>query len=388
MSTSRRLPVTPLCSLLPGAPAGTDPGGRSVTRKVPALPDLLASLGWDAHLDNCFATYRPDCLPARVVRVDRGGAQVLAADGPHRLTWGAAVLAAAASDTPCTGDWVALRHWPDGRTTAEALLRRRTAVTRLAAGRASVRQVLAANVDTVAVVEPLVPEPDLGRLERLLVLGWESGALPVVVLTKVDLAPDAELVAADVARAAPGVEVHLVSAVRDGGAASLSAHAAAGRTLALLGPSGAGKSTLVNALAGTDVMAISRLRADGKGRHTTTHRELVLLPAGGVVVDTPGLRSVGLAGEAGGVAAAFPDVEELAAQCRFRDCRHESEPGCAVLAAVESGDLDARRLDAWHKLLREAQYMQRRSDARLRAEERARWRRVTMDNRRHQRVRP
>lgn len=382
------------------------------------MPDLLASLGWDADLDNCFVAHRPDCVPARVVRVDRGGAQVLATDGPHRITWGAAVLAAGAdtsagtriatgSDrladgaaasaaegaaatlgTPCTGDWVALRHWPDGRTTAEALLPRRTAVTRMAAGRASVRQVLAANVDTVAVVEPLVPEPDLGRLERLLVLGWESGAQPVVVLTKTDLAPDAELVAADVARAAPGVEVHLVSSVQDGGAASLSAHAVAGRTLALLGPSGAGKSTLVNALAGTDVMAISRLRADGKGRHTTTHRELVLLPTGGVVVDTPGLRSVGLAGDAGGMAAAFPDVEELAAQCRFRDCRHESEPGCAVLAAVESGDLEARRLDAWHKLLREACYMQRRSDARLRAEERARWRRVTLDNRRHQRSRP
>lgn len=379
------------------------------------MPDLLASLGWDADLDNGFAAHRPDCVPARVARVDRGGAQVLAADGPHRLTWGAAVLAAAAGGsptatsitttadraadsaaatfaespgTPCTGDWVALRHWPDGRTTAEALLPRRTAVTRLAAGRASVRQVLAANVDTVAVVEPLVPEPDLGRLERLLILAWESGAIPLVVLTKADLAPDAELVAADVAGAAPGVEIRLVSAVQDGGTASLSAYAVAGRTLALLGPSGAGKSTLVNSLAGTDVMAISRLRADGKGRHTTTHRELVLLPGGGVVIDTPGLRSVGLAGEGGGVMAAFPDVEALAGGCRFRDCRHEQEPGCAVLAAVESGDLDARRLDAWHKLLREAHYMQRRSDARLRAEERARWRRVTMDNRRHQRSRP
>ena len=347
-------------------------------------PDL-ASLGWDASFAAAYSELAHTDTdihqrPGRVVRADRGVCTVLTEAGVVRASLAGAVLSAAGRDPvalPCTGDWVVVRTWPDQRVTAEAVLPRRSAVVRRTADKDATGQVLAANVDAAAVVEPIDPAPDLGRIERLLALAWESGAEPLVVLTKADLAADPAAIAAQVGDVAPGVAVLPVSAARGDGLAALAPYVAPGRTLALLGPSGAGKSTLVNALAGGVVMTVQRVRrADGKGRHTTTYRALVPLPGGGAVLDTPGLRAVGLLDGAAGLDRAFTDVADLVAACRFADCAHRTEPDCAVLAALESGDLAPRRWESWQKLQRELAFEARRRDQRLAAEERARWKRI------------
>ncbi|WFE20837.1 ribosome small subunit-dependent GTPase A [Solwaraspora sp. WMMD937] len=345
----------------------------------------LASLGWDAFHDRALPAPDTDHQPGRVARVDRGVCTVLVADGPMRASVAGAVLTAAASDPvalPCAGDWVLVRTWPDERTTVEQVLPRRTALVRRTADKDSTGQVLAANVDTAAVVEPMHPAPDLGRIERFLALAWESGAEPVVLLTKCDAVADPAAVGDQVSAVAPGVPVITVSAQRGDGIDEVSRLVAPGRTLGLLGPSGAGKSTLVNALAGTEVMGVQAIRrVDGKGRHTTTYRALIPIPGGGAVLDTPGVRAVGLLDSADGLDEAFSDVAELAAACRFADCAHSGEPGCAVRAAIESGDLPVRRWESWQRLQREVAHEMRRRDARLAAAERARWKQISKDNR-------
>ncbi|WHP16791.1 ribosome small subunit-dependent GTPase A [Cellulomonas sp. ES6] len=290
---------------------------------------------------------------------------------------------------PAVGDEVLLgADGADGGPRLVAVLPRRTAVVRDGADRTSREQVLAANVDVVLVVEHLDPDPSPGRVERLLTLAWRSGAVPVVVLTKADLVPDPEGMADEVRAVAIGADVHAVSVTAGTGLEPLRALLGPGRTLVVVGPSGAGKSTLVNALAGAEVMATGDRRADGRGRHTTVHRELVPLPGGASLIDTPGLRGVGLVADAAALETAFADVAELAEDCRFADCAHRSEPGCAVLAAVEDGSLSARRLDSWRRLAREAAYQERRVDAGLAAAERHRTRRATAAYHRFQRARP
>lgn len=344
----------------------------------------LASLGWDAAFSHAYPG-RGGLRPGRVVRVDRGVCTVICADGTRRASLAGTILAGAAGDParlPCAGDWVLVRVWPDDRVTAEVVLPRRTAIVRRIAGKAAAGQVLAANLDTAAVVEPMHPTPDMARIERMLALAWASGAEPLVLLTKCDLAADPEAVAAQVAELAPGVRVLAVSAQTGTGLAELRPQVAAGRTLALLGPSGAGKSTLVNALAGATVMVTQGIRGvDGKGRHTTTHRALIPIPGGGAVLDTPGIRAVGLLDAADGLDHAFADVAELAAACRFDDCGHRVEPGCAVRAALEEGELTPRRWESWCKLQREVAFETRRREARLAAEARAGRRRARPDRR-------
>lgn len=311
-----------------------------------------------------------DAVLGRVARLDRGVAGVLTATGLTRATFGGPVLTRAAQDpeaAPCTGDWCVLREWPDRRTTIERVLPRRSALVRATAGEQSHGQVLCANVDYVAVVVSLEPAPVLTRVERLVSLAWGSGATPVVVLTKADLVTDADLVAEDVAAAAPGVEVACASTVTGLGLDRLRELLDARLTLALVGSSGHGKSSLANALVGAEVLRTRTIRDDGRGRHTTVRRELVPLPGGGAVVDTPGLRSVGLTGAEDGLADTFRDVEDLVEDCRFRDCAHRGEPGCAVAAALADGRLSQRRLDSWLKLRREVDWMASREDARLRA---------------------
>ncbi|MEV4637141.1 ribosome small subunit-dependent GTPase A [Actinoplanes sp. NPDC049548] len=318
----------------------------------------LPALGWDATLASAYRPFdRTDALAGRVLRADRGVCTVLAADGVHRASLAGSLLLGAAADPanlPCAGDWVVLRRWPDRRTTVEIVLPRRTALIRRTADKDSSGQVLAANMDTVAVVEPMHPEPDDARVERLLSLAWESGAQPVVVLSKSDTARDPQAVARQLAELAPQVRVLPVSVRRGTGLEELRDLVTPGRTLALLGRSGAGKSTLVNALAGADVMPVQEIRrADGKGRHTTAYRNLVVIPGGGAVLDTPGIRGVGLLETATGLDRAFADVADLASRCRFGDCHHDGEPGCAVEAALADGTLLPRRLESWRKLHRE-----------------------------------
>ncbi len=354
--------------------------------------DALFRLGWDDRWAEAFAGYAEHGLePVRVVGVDRGAIDGLGAEGEQRATFGGDVLDAMARDraaAPCSGDWGGLRRWPDGRTTLERVLSRRTAVVRAAASGESRGQVLAANVDDVLVTIGLDGEPNLGRVERLVTLAWESGAQPVVVLTKADLVRDAEYVQADVALAAPGVTVIVVSALSGQGMEQLAALAAPGRTLALLGQSGVGKSTLVNALTGTDSVFVSDIGARGKGRHTTVRRELVPLPGGALLLDTPGLRGIGVFDVAEGLDKAFPEIEALAQACRFADCSHGSEPGCAVLLAVEDGALPERRLESWRKLVKESRWIATRGDARARAEERRKWAAISKANRQRWVVRP
>jgi len=344
----------------------------------------LADLGWDDSFAAAFAAYDEHCAPGRVLRVDRGACTVLTEAGAIRASAGGAVLAAMADDAangPCTGDWCAVRDWPDGPTTVEAILPRRAAVTRADVQGRSRGQVLAANVDAVGVVVPLHPEPSLAKMERLLTLAWESGAVPVVLLTKADLVADADMVAEDVAAAAPGVSVICCSTVTGRGLDELRGVLGPTGTLALVGSSGAGKSSLVNELMGAEVLATKAIREDGKGRHTSVRRELVALPGGGAVIDTPGLRGVGLVDADAGVAATFADVEALVRDCRFSDCGHLSEPGCAVTAAVEDGSLPMRRLESWRKLQREMAWMAMRTDARLRSEHAKKWKQITKDYR-------
>ncbi|MGI5201155.1 ribosome small subunit-dependent GTPase A [Spirillospora sp. CA-108201] len=340
----------------------------------------LAAYGWDDALEHEFTSHRAaGLIPARVAAVDRGLCDVVTEHGPSRASAGAALSFLPASSppagpggdpvaAPCTGDWAALRAGgPDGRPAVAALLPRRTAIVRASAARDSRGQVLAANVDAVAVAVSLAAPLDLGRVERLLALAWESGARPVVVLTKADRVADAAGRCAEVAAAAPGVDVVACSAATGEGVDAV--RAVLPGTVVLVGPSGAGKSTLGNALLGAEELATGAVReADGKGRHTTVRRELLPLPGGGVLIDTPGLRGVGLFEASRGLERAFADVEELAARCRFGDCAHRSEPGCAVLAAVEDGELPRRRLDSYRKLLRENAWAASRTDRRLRAE--------------------
>ncbi|MGH3734057.1 MAG: ribosome small subunit-dependent GTPase A [Micromonosporaceae bacterium] len=333
----------------------------------------LASLGWDADFEHHYRPYRSSGQQAaRVSRVDRGVCTVLTWHGSLRASLAGAMLSAIAADPlqlPCVGDWVVVRTWPDRRHTVEAVLPRRTAVVRNSAARDSYGQLLAANLDVAAVVEPLDPSPDSGRVERLLALAHESGATPVLIGTKSDLVPDPGAVLDQLSESAPGVTVYPVSAATGDGLAALR-RLCRGRTVALLGPSGCGKSTLVNALAGATVMATRSPRADRKGRHTTTYRALVPLPGGGAVLDTPGLRSVGLFDTGAGLDAAFADIEALAAGCRFSDCAHTVEPDCAVRAAIDAGDLPERRLSSWRKLQREYEIERRRRQRRESADRR------------------
>jgi ribosome biogenesis GTPase len=281
-------------------------------------------------------------------------------------------------ERPAVGDWVALRPGAGGAPAiVQAVLPRRTAFLRRAAGDRTVAQVLAANVDTVFLVMGLDRDFNPRRLERALVLAWESGAEPVVVLNKADLCDDVDARRTEVERVAPGVPVAVLAAKEGVGLEGLSRWLSKGRTVALLGSSGVGKSTILNRLLGRDRQRTAELRpSDQRGRHTTTHRELVPLPGGALLLDTPGLREIQLWSDGGGLGATFEDVATLAAGCRFRDCGHDREPGCAVRAAAESGRLPPERLESYLKLRKELRSLEVRDDPVLRREERSRWRAI------------
>ncbi|QIS01122.1 ribosome small subunit-dependent GTPase A [Nocardia brasiliensis] len=334
--------------------------------------DLLVPYGWTEAVAAEYASLiEENCVPARVIRMDRSECDVATPTGPARAR---CPRPDAEVSGLCTGDWVSI----DADANVRRLLPRRSAVTRSSVSRRSQGQVLAANVDTVLICAAADGDVDLGRIERMLALVWESNAQPVVLLTKADAAADLPL---DVVRAvAPGAAVLAVSVETGIGLDVLAAMLDG--TVALIGPSGAGKSTLANALLGQEVFATNAVRSvDKKGRHTTVHRELRPLPNGGTLIDTPGLRGVGLWDAAEGIEKTFSDIESLAAQCRFGDCAHRGEPGCAVAAAIDSGELTQRRLDSYQRLAKENAWMAARTDRRLQAERQRQWRDISKQQR-------
>jgi ribosome biogenesis GTPase len=337
----------------------------------------LEDLGWNDFFAAAFAPHAEQGLvPARVVRELKGvygvsiGERELQAAASGRLWHGTE-----GSGPPAVGDWVALRlpERPSEPGLIRAILPRKSKFSRKAAGARTDEQVVAANVDTVFLVTGLDGDFSPRRIERYLAAGWESGAEPVIVLNKADLAEDLDEQVREVESVAVGVPVHVVSAKVGMGIDALRPYLRPGRTVSLLGSSGAGKSTIINRLLGSEVQRTGAVRtSDQRGKHTTTHRELFVLPSGGLLLDTPGMRELQLWEADEGITATFADIEELAEGCRFRDCSHHSEPGCAVREAVESGELDPERLESYRKLQRELHQVRLRQDVAARLKEKQR----------------
>ena len=342
----------------------------------------LTALGWDDVRAEQFEPHaHAGLVPGRVAVQHRGAYDVLTELGELRCDVAGRLYDESASpaDLPAVGDWVAVAARPgENGGTVQAVLPRRTKFSRKTAWQAAEEQVLAANVDVVLIVSSLNEDLNLRRLERYLTLGWESGARPVFVLTKADLAEDVDAAVREVESVAFGVPLVPLSSVTGEGLDALRSHLGAGVTAALLGSSGVGKSTLINTLAGEELLATREIRDDGKGRHTTTRRELVQLPGGALVIDTPGMREIQLWVADEGLEEAFEDVAELFGSCRFSDCAHESEPGCAVKEALADGTLQPERWESYLKLQRELAHLERRIDKRAAAEERKRWKAISV----------
>jgi len=329
------------------------------------LDSRLALLGWDSNYAEKFKPIaRPGDAPARVIA--DFGAEYLLHDGA------ATRRATARHVDPAVGDWVAV----DG-SVINGIVDRRTVFSRRSAGVETLEQVLAANVD-VALVVAAATDVNPRRIERYLTIAWQSGAVPVVVLTKADVTEATDAMRDELESVSAGTPVIVTSSVTGEGIDQVTKHLQPARTGVLLGPSGTGKSTLINAILGAAVMRTREIHRSGEGRHMTSHRHLVLLPAGGMIIDTPGLREAQLWEGDDALAKIFEDIEELALQCRFSDCGHETEPGCAIKSALADGTLDAGRLKSYRKLLRELRAVAAKTDSRIRLEDRKRWKQITM----------
>jgi ribosome biogenesis GTPase / thiamine phosphate phosphatase len=331
----------------------------------------LKDLGWDPYFEAQWQQWRrTESVPARVVSQQRGLWRVA---GDFAECWAApsGKMRAGAEEGgawPAVGDWVAVEIAAgEDRVVIHGVLPRRSQFVRKVAGRSVEQQVIAANVDTAFIVMALDGDFNLRRVERYLAQCWDSGAKAVLVLNKADACADVAAQVAEVERVAMGVPVFALSAKTAQGLDALQVHLALGQTVVLLGSSGVGKSTLLNHWLGHEAQRVRTVREkDSRGRHTTTSRELFLLPEGAVVIDTPGLRELQLWDADQGVAHAFGDIEALAEQCRFRDCEHTTEPGCAVQAALATGAVDSARLENWRKLEREQEFLRRKIDPQAR----------------------
>lgn len=350
----------------------------------------LKQLGWNTHFEEAFEQYKNETYRVgRVALEHKGMYRVYAEDG-NLLAEVSGKLrhrANGTEDFPAVGDWVVISvRKEEQKATIHAILPRKSKFSRKKAGATTEEQIVASNVDYIFLVNALNTDFNLRRLERYLLLAWESGANPVIILSKADLCRDLEDKIREVESVAMGVPIHAISAEQQEGLDQLDSYIQLGKTIALLGSSGVGKSTLTNALYGEEKQDVKTIReGDDKGRHTTTHRELILLKSGGIVIDTPGMRELQLWEADEGLGQSFSDIEELILHCKFNDCKHETEPGCAVQHALSEGILDEERFKSYVKLQRELAYLARKEDRRAALAETAKWKKIAGDRTRFHR---
>ncbi|MGB8002330.1 MAG: ribosome small subunit-dependent GTPase A [Anaerobacillus sp.] len=348
----------------------------------------LTNLGWNPFFANEYDAFKEGSLePARVKLEHRGSYEV--STGDHKYV--AEISGKFRFDVdlreqlPAVGDWVLITPQEGNRAIIHHLLPRKSKFSRKIAGNTTEEQIVAANIDTVFLVNALNQDFNPSRIERYLVMAWESGANPVIVLSKADLCQNVEEKVQSVSGIAVGVPIHVVSSASGSGLEELALYLTEGTTTALLGSSGAGKSTLINKLYGNDIQTVQDIReGDGKGKHTTTSRELIVLQGGGVVIDTPGMRELQL-WETNHISQSFQDIEELSELCYFRDCKHDGEPKCEIELAIEEGRLEERRLENYRKFIRELAFLERRSNKKAQLEERKKWKKLAGDRTRQHR---
>ncbi|MGH8001412.1 MAG: ribosome small subunit-dependent GTPase A [Brasilonema sp.] len=349
----------------------------------------LDSLGWSNFFANSFEPYRQEGFTVGRVAIEHRKTYIvysehgeLSAEVTGKLRYRASQTK---EDFPAVGDWVVIRaRDSEKQATIHEILPRKSKFSRKIAGAKTEEQIVATNVDTVFLVCGLDGDFNLRRIERYLILAWDSGANPVIVLNKADLCENVERCLAQVEAIALGIPIVVLSATNHQGFNALKPHLQPGHTVALLGSSGVGKSTITNQLIGTAVQTVQPVRqGDDRGKHTTTHRELILLPTGGLIMDTPGMREIQIWAGDEGLQETFADIEILAQQCHFRNCQHSYEPGCAVQQALDEGRLDYQRFQNYQKLQKELNYLARKQDERLNLAEKEKWKKIHKAMRNH-----
>lgn len=346
----------------------------------------LENIGMSAEVNSLFNESYPDGLKlGRVALEHKHSYRVWLEEGEYLCTLAGKLTfeANGREDLPAVGDWVAVQASPgEMRGTIKGIIPRKSKFSRKAAGQVTEEQIVAANVDTVFIVNSLNDDLNLRRIERYLLLAWESGSNPVIVLSKADLVTDLQAKLDQVSSVAIGVPVIAVSVLEEKGIEELQAYLAPGKTIALIGSSGVGKSSLVNYFTGFEKQLVQEIREnDDKGKHTTTHREMVRLPGGAILIDTPGMREIQLWTSEDGITESFADIKEYADACKFRDCSHKNEPGCAVVSAIQEGLLEESRLVSYKKLQKELAFIDRKLDKKAQADEKKHWKNISKEAR-------